>query len=36
MENYLKKDEEITEIKKSDTVWVKLDDFESEGVQDDE
>ncbi len=32
----LKKDEETKEIKKSDTVWVKLDDFDSEGVQEDE
>ena len=27
---------ETKEIKKSDTVWVKLDDFDAEGVQDDE
>lgn len=32
----LKKDGETKEIKKGDTVWVKLDDFESEGVQEDE
>lgn len=32
----LKKDGETKEIKKSDTVWVKLDDFDAEGVQEDE
>ena len=32
----LKKDGETKDIKKSDTVWVKLDDFDAEGVQEDE
>lgn len=32
----LNTDGQTKEIKKSDTVWVKLDDFDSEGVQEDE
>ncbi len=32
----LEQNGETKEIKKSDTVWVKLDDFDSEGVQENE